>query len=369
MLLGFDLPTRGALASPETITRLAIEGEAMGFDYLTLSDHIVIPRDIEARYPLFHDGRISLGRPHRLVRAANLRRLRGGQTTRLRMVTSVMVVPHRPAVLTAKMLATVDLLSNGRLTVGVGAGWMKEEFEAVGTPPFAERGAVTDEYMAAFRELWNQGRAAVRGPLCPLQQHHHGAQAGAEAASAALGRRRKPARACGGSPSWATAGIRSAPTPRGASAGFDAPHAGRHRAHAPDGRRSRARSPGGSPSAIASSGLAPTFPPRRMTASGGCSPWAGGDRRRPARVSRSRRQRRRYELHRRHGGPHACRYEALPRRGRGTTLTGGGRAATRNTLRDWRGGMGSASSYPPATSLKRRRVSMWSSRPPIRYIG
>ena len=61
MLLGFDLPTRGALASPETITRLAIEGEAMGFDYLTLSDHIVIPRDIEARYPYSTTGEFPSG--------------------------------------------------------------------------------------------------------------------------------------------------------------------------------------------------------------------------------------------------------------------------------------------------------------------
>ena len=87
------------------------------------------------------------------------------KTTRLRMVTSVMVVPHRPAVLTAKMLATIDLLSNGRLTVGIGAGWMKEEFEAVGTPPFAERGAVTDEYMAAFRELWTKDDPRSRAAM------------------------------------------------------------------------------------------------------------------------------------------------------------------------------------------------------------
>jgi len=66
-------------------------------------------------------------------------------------------------VLTAKVLATIDLLSNGRLTVGVGAGWMKEEFEAVGTPPFAERGAVTDEYMAAFRELWTKDAPQFEG--------------------------------------------------------------------------------------------------------------------------------------------------------------------------------------------------------------
>jgi alkanesulfonate monooxygenase SsuD/methylene tetrahydromethanopterin reductase-like flavin-dependent oxidoreductase (luciferase family) len=143
MLLGFDLPTRGALASPETITRLAIEGEAMGFDYLTLSDHIVIPRDIEARYPYSTTGEFPSGGRTDWYEQLTSAAFVAAKTTRLRMVTSVMVVPHRPAVLTAKVLATIDLLSNGRLTVGVGAGWMKEEFEAVGTPPFAERGAVT----------------------------------------------------------------------------------------------------------------------------------------------------------------------------------------------------------------------------------
>src|SRR5208282_1573337 len=77
-------------------------------------------------------------------------------TSKLRIVTSVMVVPHRPAVLTAKILATLDVLSKGRLTLGIGAGWMQEEFEAVGTPPFAERGTVTDEYMMACKELWEK---------------------------------------------------------------------------------------------------------------------------------------------------------------------------------------------------------------------
>src|SRR5208283_2566418 len=75
-------------------------------------------------------------------------------TSNLRIVTSVMVVPHRPAVLAAKILATIDYLSKGRLTLGIGAGWCEEEFVAIGAPPFAERGAVTDEFMAACRELW-----------------------------------------------------------------------------------------------------------------------------------------------------------------------------------------------------------------------
>jgi probable F420-dependent oxidoreductase len=65
-----------------------------------------------------------------------------------------MVVPHRPAVLTAKILSTIDIFSNGRLTLGIGAGWLKEEFEALDAPDFAARGKVTDEYILAARELW-----------------------------------------------------------------------------------------------------------------------------------------------------------------------------------------------------------------------
>jgi probable F420-dependent oxidoreductase len=163
MLIGFDLPTRGALASPETISRLAIEGEAMGFDYLTLSDHIVIPKDIGARYPYAATGEFPSGGRGDWYEQLTCAAYVAAKTSRLRLVTSVMVVPHRPAVLTAKILATIDLLSHGRLTVGVGAGWMKEEFEALGAPPFAERGAVTDEYLTVFRELWTKDAPRFAG--------------------------------------------------------------------------------------------------------------------------------------------------------------------------------------------------------------
>lgn len=182
MQIGFNLPTAGAIASPDTITRLAVEGEAMGFDYVTLSDHIVIPKDIQARYPYSATGEFPAGGRsiwyEQLTSAAYV----AAKTSRLRLVTSVMVVPHRPAVLTAKVLATIDLFSQGRLTVGVGAGWMKEEFEALGAPPFAERGAVTDEYLAAFRELWTaeaprfEGRYVRFGDIVmaprPVQKPH-----------------------------------------------------------------------------------------------------------------------------------------------------------------------------------------------------
>ena len=67
-----------------------------------------------------------------------------------------MIIPYRNPILTAKMLATLDMLSKGRLILGAGVGWMEEEFELLDTPPFAERGAVTDEYLRAFIELWTK---------------------------------------------------------------------------------------------------------------------------------------------------------------------------------------------------------------------
>jgi probable F420-dependent oxidoreductase len=156
MQYGFGAPVSGPLARPESLVRIVAEGEAMGYDSCTISDHVVIPTDIHARYPYSDTGEFpsrSRGdRYEQLTAAAFI----AGKTARLKLVTSVTVVPHRPAVLLAKMLATIDVLSEGRLVFGIGAGWMQEEFEALGLPPFAERGAVTDEYLAACRELWTR---------------------------------------------------------------------------------------------------------------------------------------------------------------------------------------------------------------------
>jgi probable F420-dependent oxidoreductase len=156
MQYGFSPPVSGPLSMPDDLVRIVVAGEAAGYDYATISDHVVIPRDIEARYPYSDTGEFpgrSRGDRHEQLTAAAFV---AGSTSRLRLVTSVTVVPHRPAVLLAKMLATIDVLSRGRLTFGIGAGWMREEFAALGLPPFAERGAVTDEYVAACRELWTK---------------------------------------------------------------------------------------------------------------------------------------------------------------------------------------------------------------------
>jgi probable F420-dependent oxidoreductase len=156
MHIGFNLPISGPTASPDLLAGLAREGEAMGYDYLTLTDHIVLPRVAAPGYPYTESGEFLSDRPesrHELLTAAAYV---AAQTTRIRLVTAVMVVPYRPAVLAAKMLATLDVLSGGRLVVGIGAGWLEAEFDAVATTPFAARGAVTDEYLDAFRELWTR---------------------------------------------------------------------------------------------------------------------------------------------------------------------------------------------------------------------
>ena len=154
MLIGFNAPTAGPLATPEAITRLLQGGEAMGYAYATFSDHVVIPTDIHAIYPYSDNGEFPAGarggRHEQLTEVM----FAAARTNTLRLVTSVMVVPHRPAVLTAKILSTIDIFSNGRLTLGIGAGWLKEEFEALAAPDFAARGKVTDEYILAARELW-----------------------------------------------------------------------------------------------------------------------------------------------------------------------------------------------------------------------
>ena len=163
MQFGFSMPIGGALAEAASMIRLAREAERLGYHYATFSDHIVIPGDIQARYPYTDSGEFPSGsrggRHEQLTALAFV----AGATERLRLVTSVMVVPHRPAVLAAKMLSTIDVLSGGRLTIGIGAGWLREEFEALGAPEFAARGKVTDEYIAAFRALWTQPEPRFAG--------------------------------------------------------------------------------------------------------------------------------------------------------------------------------------------------------------
>ncbi len=161
MQIGFNLPVSGPMADPAVMVRMARLGEELGFDYLTLTDHIALPDTSVPGYPYSESGAFyspDPGHRHEQVTAATFI---AAKTERIRLVLAVLVVPHRPAVLAAKMLATLDVLSGGRLTVGVGAGWLQPEIESVALTPFAERGAVTDAYLDAFRTLWTEDRPSI----------------------------------------------------------------------------------------------------------------------------------------------------------------------------------------------------------------
>lgn len=163
MQFGFGAPVSGPLSRSRDLARIVAEGERIGYDYCTISDHVAIPRDMEKKYPYSDTGefpgRAGGDRHEQLTAAAFI----AAKTERLRLVTSVTVVPHRPPVLTAKILATIDALSEGRLTWGIGVGWCREEFEAIGAPPFEERGAVTDETIRVCRELWENDNPQFSG--------------------------------------------------------------------------------------------------------------------------------------------------------------------------------------------------------------
>jgi probable F420-dependent oxidoreductase len=163
MQIGFNLPVSGPMASAEVMANIAQLGEALGFDYLTLTDHVALPDTSTPGYPYSTTGEFYTPDPGHRVEQLTTAAWVAAKTSRIRIVLAVMVVPHRPAVVTSKMLATIDVLSGGRLVVGIGAGWLKVELDAVSTTPFAERGAVTDEYMDAMRTIWTQDRPVFHG--------------------------------------------------------------------------------------------------------------------------------------------------------------------------------------------------------------
>jgi probable F420-dependent oxidoreductase len=182
MRIGFNLPISGPMSDPSSMARCAQLGEELGFEYLTLTDHIALPDVASPGYPYSESGEFYSPDPgirhEQLTAAAWI----AAKTEKIRLVLAVMVVPHRPAILAAKMLTTIDVLSGGRLDIGIGAGWQKVEIDAVATTPFAERGAVTDEYIDAFKAVWTQKHVRFEGKYThidgllidpkPVQQPH-----------------------------------------------------------------------------------------------------------------------------------------------------------------------------------------------------
>jgi probable F420-dependent oxidoreductase len=163
MDFGLHIGTRGCLTTRENIMAMASGAEAAGYAIIGVADHLIVPVHTDVRYPYTADG-VWPGAPTgECFDAITTLSFLAGFTRNIRLLTSVLVVPHRPAVLTAKLLSTADVLSGGRVIAGIGSGWMKEEFAALETPPFEQRGAVTDEYVRAWKSLWTEDRPSATG--------------------------------------------------------------------------------------------------------------------------------------------------------------------------------------------------------------
>jgi probable F420-dependent oxidoreductase len=161
MRYGFYLPTRGPCAEPEALGALVERAERLGFHSTVVADHVVFPATIASKYPYTVSGAFPGGGD--ALEQLTLVAFVAARSRTLRLVTSVMILPHRHPVLAAKMLATIDVLSGGRLIVGVGVGWLREEFRALGAPDFDRRGAASDEILSIFKTLWTQCPASFSG--------------------------------------------------------------------------------------------------------------------------------------------------------------------------------------------------------------
>jgi probable F420-dependent oxidoreductase len=169
MRFGITVPNYRRLASPEHIIRIARRSEELGFDSLWVTDHVVVPEPYREMFgPTVYDPLSVLA-----FLAAN--------TQRVKLGTAVLVIPYRNPVVVAKQLSTIDNLSGGRLVFGTGAGWAREEFDALGVA-YSERGSITDEYLRVILELWTSPSPKFEGSYVrlhdinaeprPVQQPH-----------------------------------------------------------------------------------------------------------------------------------------------------------------------------------------------------
>ena len=167
---GIALPNYGPLAGAATLVRLARLAEDLGVDSVWVSDHLVAPVGVASVYP--YDRRPDptpgdMGVIEEFYEPVTTLAFLAGATSRVRLGVSAYVMPYRSPIVTAKQVATLDRLSGGRTILGIGVGWLAEEFAALDVP-FARRGRRTEEYVAVCKALWAGGEARFAGETCRL---------------------------------------------------------------------------------------------------------------------------------------------------------------------------------------------------------
>jgi len=171
MRFGLRYASLGRYSHGAAAVELAQAAEAAGFDSIWTVEHVVVPHAYQSRYPYSASGRMGSGLedfpiPDPLIWLAFI----ASATRTLKLGTAILILPQRNPVITAKAVATLDAMAGGgRVLLGIGVGWLAEEFAALGVP-FEDRGARTEEYVAAMRALWKEERASFRGRFVSFDQ-------------------------------------------------------------------------------------------------------------------------------------------------------------------------------------------------------
>jgi len=156
------------MAGPDQLRSVAQRAEDLGYDHVWVSDHIILPKKVDSFYPYAADGVATFKPDEPYFEPLAALNYIAGCTQRIRLGTHVLIIPYRNPVLTAKILSSLDVLSGGRLILGAGVGWMEEEFQAMGLDTYKERGAVTDEYLQLYKELWTSENPSFDGKYYQL---------------------------------------------------------------------------------------------------------------------------------------------------------------------------------------------------------
>ncbi len=162
MRFGVMFANTGPFATPEGASALATAADEMGLESIWAVEHVVVPAGYQSKYPYADSGRMPGPEDSPIPDPLIWLTYVAAVTSTIRLGTGILILPERNPVVLAKEVATLDQLSGGRVSLGVGAGWLREEFDALGVP-FADRGRRTDEYVEAMRALWSQPQAAYDG--------------------------------------------------------------------------------------------------------------------------------------------------------------------------------------------------------------
>jgi probable F420-dependent oxidoreductase len=166
MQLGVALPNLGPLADRSLMVQAVARAEGSGLADVWLGDHVAYPLTVPFPHPSYRGFAMRGDAP--ILDPLAMLAFVAARTERLRIGTSVLIVPYRHPVLTARMVATIDHLSAGRVIFGAGSGWFDEEFAVLGAD-FARRGLVTDEYLRLMRALWSQDSVDFDGATCAVR--------------------------------------------------------------------------------------------------------------------------------------------------------------------------------------------------------